>query len=130
MFRQTWKKYMPAIIILMKRSIHNEQILDMNHTDFERAAGGRKIKFSFSNLILINGRYEISAKHPVLAMDLALLMQEEEQTQKLLLNRVFEFSMTGNFQLSIKNSTAVQDQLPGTNNDPGEGTENNSDSVL
>ena len=50
MFSQTWRKYLPVIILLMKRSGKGEQVLSMNHTDFERAAGGKKIKFTFSDL--------------------------------------------------------------------------------
>ena len=40
MFLQTWKKYLPVIILLMKRSEKGEQVLDMNYTDFQRATGG------------------------------------------------------------------------------------------
>ncbi|MEI8060081.1 MAG: hypothetical protein WCG67_07990, partial [Ferruginibacter sp.] len=56
MFNQTWKKYLPVLLILLKRSLIEPQVLNMNHTDFERAAGGRKIKFSFASLQLSNGR--------------------------------------------------------------------------
>ena len=35
MFLQTWKKYLPVIILLMKRSEKGEQVLDMNYTDFQ-----------------------------------------------------------------------------------------------
>ena len=43
MFTQTWKKYLPVILILMKKSALEDQVLKVNQTDFERAAGGRKI---------------------------------------------------------------------------------------
>jgi len=40
MFTPTWNKYLPIIKILLKRSVNAEQTLDMNSTDFQRAAGG------------------------------------------------------------------------------------------
>ena len=105
MFRQTWKKYLPVVTILMKRSATGEQTLSMNHTDFERAAGGRKVKFTFSNLVIDNGRIDYNSKHSPLAKDLVLALQENEQSLKLLQKKQFEFSMTSEFKLIIKNTT-------------------------
>ncbi len=56
-FFPTWLKYIPIIRILLKRSLKEEQKLDMNSIDFIRAAGGRKVKFDFS-FSLINGKLE------------------------------------------------------------------------
>ena len=108
MFIQTWRKYLPVITILMKRSFAEEQILSMNHTDFERAAGGRKIKFSFSSLLLNNGRIDYNSKHAQLAKDLVLVLQEDERTRKLLQGKQFEYIMTAEFKLVIKNNTVPE----------------------
>jgi hypothetical protein len=105
MFAQTWKKYLPVITILLKRSVNEEQTFSMNHTDFERAAGGRKIKYSFAALRLNNGRIDNTVKHTPLARDLAVVLQEDEQTRKLLQQQQFEFSMNNAFQLLIRNIT-------------------------
>lgn len=105
MFRQIWKKYLSVITILMKRSAVGEQVLNMNHTDFERAAGGKKVKFSFSNLLLDNGRMDYHTRQTALATDLVLVLQENEHTSKLLKHRQYEFSMNSEFQLFIKNNT-------------------------
>jgi hypothetical protein len=48
----------------------------MDHSDFQRAAGGRKIKFSFTNLQLNNGRINTDGKHAPVAVELAALLQE------------------------------------------------------
>src|SRR5436190_9808558 len=109
MFTQTWKIYLPVITILLKRSVQGEQTLNMNLTDFERATGGRKIKFSFSKLQLNNGRINNMTKHTHLAKELAALLLEDEQTRKLLQKKQFEFSMTNDFQLTIKNNTIPED---------------------
>ena len=118
MFSQTWKKYLPVIILLMKRSGKGEQVLDMNHTDFERAAGGKKIKLTFSDLQLDNGRINYQAKHAALAKDLTLLLQENEQSKRLIRNQLFEFSMNSSFQLTIRNNTPVKEEESGETNEP------------
>jgi hypothetical protein len=107
MFRQTWKIYLPVINILIKKSAAGEQSLSMNHTDFERAAGGRKIKFSFSAIEINNGRIPISSKLTPLASDLVMLLQEDDQSKKLLANRKFEFAMSNDFMLAIRDITVA-----------------------
>ncbi|TMI62879.1 MAG: hypothetical protein E6H07_15865 [Bacteroidetes bacterium] len=107
MFRQTWKIYLPVINILIKKSATGEQSLSMNHTDFERAAGGRKIKFSFSAIEINNGRIPISSKLMPLASDLVMLLQEDDQSKKLLANRKFEFAMSNDFMLAIRDITVA-----------------------
>lgn len=109
MFTQTWKKYLPVIVILLKRSASGAQTLNMNHTDFERAAGGRKIKYSFSQLQLNNGRINTAVKQLPLAKEFAVLLQEDELTRKLLPGQNFEFSMSNDFLLTIKNNTPVSE---------------------
>jgi hypothetical protein len=102
MFTQTWKKYLPVILILMKKSAQEDQVLKVNQTDFERAAGGRKIKYSFTNIELKKGRLNSHAKHSPFAKEFATVMQEDDTTRGHLSQRWFEFSMNNDFQLTIK----------------------------
>jgi hypothetical protein len=105
MFRQTWKKYLPIIVFLMKRSAKGAQALDMNFTDFEKACGGKKIKFSFSNIVLSNGRSDTDQKHSILVSDLILVLQENKESVSMMTSKQFEFAMNSDFQLTIKNVT-------------------------
>ena len=105
MFTQTWKKYLPIIVFLMKRSVKGDQVLDMNFTDFERASGGKKIKLSFSNLILNNGRSASDRKHSPLANDLILVLQENKESSSMMHYKQYEFAMNSNYQLTIRNTT-------------------------
>jgi hypothetical protein len=105
MFSQVWKKYLPVITILMKRSVNGEQTLSMNPSDFQRAAGGRKIKFSFANLQLTNGRINSMVKHQPLARELAVVLQEDEIMRKFMQHKHLEISMNNICQLFIKNNT-------------------------
>ncbi|NJO25223.1 MAG: hypothetical protein HC867_04725 [Bacteroidia bacterium] len=124
MFTHVWKKYMPVIAILLKRSVNGPQTLDMNYTDFERAAGGKKVKFSFSSLKLENGRILNGTRHTPLAKDLVLALQESELTQKMIRKQQIEFSMVNGCQLVIQNNTPPhepeQEQEQEEAQEPGE----------
>jgi hypothetical protein len=87
MFTEIWKKYLPVIVILLKRSAKGEQMLNLDQADFKRAAGGRKIKFSFDTLRLNDGRTEYNANLTPMAMN-------------------------SDFQLIIKNNTIPADAVP------------------
>ncbi len=104
MFSQAWKKYLPVITILMKRSSTGEQSLDMNKTDFERAAGGRKAKLSFA-ITLHKGRIQNFTNPPPVARELSTLLQEDEATRLMIRQYDYDFTMTSGFQLHIKNCT-------------------------
>jgi hypothetical protein len=104
MFTQVWNKYLPIIKILMKRSTSGHQTLDMNQTDFQRAAGGRKVKFTFT-VALHKGRIQNITNPPPLAKDLAVILQEDDMTRQLVRQHDFEFSMNSGFKLLIKNNT-------------------------
>lgn len=106
MFLQTWRKYIPVIVLLMKRSGTGVQLLHMNHTDFERAAGGKKIKLGFSELKLVYGRSDFRAKQTTLAGDFITALQENVTARSIVSLNTFEFTMNSSFQLIIKNTTA------------------------
>ena len=104
MFVQVWRKYLPVIRILLKKSAADEQILEISSIDFTRAAGGRKIKFTF-DARLSNGKLAISDKQTPLAKDLVTVLQEDEQAKKILVKQELELTMNTSFQLKIKNTT-------------------------
>lgn len=109
MFTHTWNKYLPIIKILMKRSPTGTQTLDMNRTDFERAAAGRKVKFTFT-ISLHKGRIQNMTSPVPLVKDLSTLLQEDETTRPLVREQDYEFSLNSGFQLSIKNITAANSE--------------------
>ena len=104
MFVQTWNKYLPVIRILLKRSVNAEQTLDMNKSDFQRASGGKKVKFTFS-FVLVKGRLSGIINPPPLAKDLITILQEDSVANKFLRQSELEFTMNSSFQLQIKNNT-------------------------
>lgn len=84
-----------------------DQILDMNQSDFQRATGGKKVKFTFS-IVLINGRPATIDGSSAPANGLMEVLLRDDTTSELLKDKEFEFTLNGNFQLIIKSPTALQ----------------------
>ena len=116
MFNQVWNKYLPIIKILLKRSVNGEQTLDMNRTDFERAAGGKKAKYTF-NTVFRNTRMEGAPKQPPVVKALAAILMEDDMTRQLFRKQDFKISLNSSFQLTIKNCTPPVEEKSGTEND-------------
>jgi hypothetical protein len=107
MFRETWKKYAPVIAILVKRSVNGDQTLDMNRTDFERAAAGKKIKFTF-NLRLREGKADSTVKFTPFVKEFIQFLQDDERIRGLIKGQNIEFTLNANFQLLIKNQSLTK----------------------
>lgn len=108
MFVQVWRKYLPVIRILLKKAAADDQVLDISSIDFTRAAGGRKVKFTF-DAHLTNGKLAIADKQTSLANDLITVLQEDEQAKKILARQLFELSLNNSFQLKLKNTTPAEE---------------------
>ncbi len=104
MFIQVWTKYLPVIKILLKRSANSEQTLDMNSTDFIRAAGGRKVKFTFS-IGFRKGKIFETINQPALALEIAGVLLQDDMIRGLLRQNDYKLSMNSKFQLTIINCT-------------------------
>jgi hypothetical protein len=113
MFIQTWNKYLPVIRILLKRSVNADQTLDMNQSDFQRASGGKKVKYTFS-ILLIKGRLRATEAPPPLAKDLVTVLQQDDVAFSFLRKNELEFAMNNSFQLVIKNKTPATEPGPQT----------------
>jgi hypothetical protein len=125
MFTQAWKKYLSVIYILLKRSVNEEQTLHMNRSDFERAAGGRKIKFNFS-VTLNKGKLEINSTAAPLVKDLVALLTEDPTTKPLIRQQNFELVMSSNFQLVIRATGPVVSAESNSSDESGVVSEDNS----
>lgn len=102
MYNHIWKKYLPIIKILMKKSILEEQLLDLNRIDFERAGTGRKAGYKFK-IEFIDGKVGNVISGSTLAMHLAQVIIEDENAKQILVDHDFEISLNTKFQLTIRN---------------------------
>lgn len=101
MYNHIWKKYLPIIKILMKKSISEDQVLDLNRIDFERAGTGRKAGYKFK-IEFADGKVSNVISGSTLAMHLAQVILEEDSTKQILAEHDFEVSLNTKFQLTIK----------------------------
>jgi hypothetical protein len=104
MYNHIWKKYLPFINIHLKKSAAEDQVLTLNRVDFERAGTGRKAGYKFT-IQLTNGRVSNVISGSPLAMNLAEVLLEDENTKKIIKNNVYEISLNTKFQLTTKNIT-------------------------
>src|SRR5450432_4689469 len=102
MYTHIWLKYLPIIKILMKRSAGNDQTLDLNRIDFERAGTGRKAGYKFT-IEFTGGRVSNVISNSPLALDLAAVMLESDTTKQILGQNKYTISLNTKFQLITKN---------------------------
>ncbi len=102
MYNHIWKKYLPIIRILMKKALLEEQLLDLNRIDFERAGTGRKAGYKFI-IEFTDGKVGNVISGSVLAMHLAQVIIEDDAAHEIIGENNFEVSLNTKFQLTIKN---------------------------
>ena len=106
MYNHIWKKYLPIIKILMKKSASENQVLNLNRVDFERAGTGRKAGYKFT-IEFTDGRVGNVISGSTLAMHLAAVIMEDDGAKHILKDNNYEISLNTKFQLSIKNVTTA-----------------------
>ncbi|HZW69408.1 MAG TPA: hypothetical protein VFF57_00985 [Hanamia sp.] len=104
MYTHIWKKYLPIIRILLKKSITESQVLDLNRIDFERAGTARKAGYKFK-IEFTGGKVGNIISSSTLAMQLAQVMMEDAPTMDILNEHNFEIALNTKFQLAIKSAT-------------------------
>lgn len=104
MYNHIWKKYLPIIRILMKKSAAGgDQVLDLNRVDFERAGTGRKAGYKFT-IEFTDGKVSNVISGSTLAVHLASVIMEDDSAKQILNEGNYEISLNTKFQLSIKNT--------------------------
>lgn len=112
MYTYTWKKYLPVIRLLLKRSATAEQTVSLNRTDFEKTTKLRKPACSFS-VEIVKGRLTTINNQSVPAKDLIEILQEDEIAKTLMRQFQYAISLNSDFILSIKNITPVAADVEG-----------------
>jgi hypothetical protein len=106
MYTYTWKKYLPVLRILLKKSASAEQSLTLNRTDFEKTTRLRKPSCSFS-VEIKRGRLA-SINPPLPARDLLSIFQEDEIVRELLRHHQYAIHLNNDFQLTIRDITTAE----------------------
>ena len=111
MYNHIWKKYLPIIKILMKKSASGEQVLDLNRVDFERAGTGRKAGYKFT-IEFNDGKVGNVISGSELALHLAAVILEDDAAKQIINENNYEVSLNTKFQLSIKNVSTAEITKP------------------
>ena len=101
MYNHIWRKYLPIIKILLKKSRSEEQMLVLNRIDFEKAGTGRKAGYKFT-IEFTDGKVGNVISGSPLAVNLAEVILEDDAAKDILAESNFEVSLNTKFQLSIK----------------------------
>ena len=111
LYNVVWKKYVPVIRILLKKTTAEEQVFVINRIDFERAGIGRKAGYKFS-ASFVNGRPDLIFTENELVQSFIASLQEDEAIRQQLLQNNYTFSFGSNYQLRIKNDSLPKEDLP------------------
>ena len=106
MYNHIWKKYLPIIKILMKKSNTEDQVLSLNRIDFERAGSGRKAGYKFL-IEFTDGKVGNVISGSQLASDLAQVVLDDDAAKQILSENNYEVSLNTKFQLSVKHKESV-----------------------
>lgn len=74
---QLWKKYLPVIRLLLKKTAKGDQKLQMYKHEFEKTGAKNKLGYVFS-LELVNGKPVAKSDQKAVAHDLLMVMNENE----------------------------------------------------
>lgn len=88
----------------MKKSLVEEQVLELNRIDFERAGTGRKAGYKF-NIEFTDGKVGNVISGSTLAMHLAQVILEDDAAREIINENDFEVLLNTRFQLTIKSIT-------------------------
>lgn len=101
MYTQLWKKYLPVIRLLLKKTTDGDQKLQLYKHEFEATGARNKLGYIFS-LEMVNGKAVNKSNKTAVSHDLCLLISEneaiatwmKEQHIKISVNRACEMTFT------------------------------------
>jgi|SRR6266487_3570429 len=96
-----WNKYIPAIRILLKRSITSEQKISLNNSEFE-SAGDREASGYTFNLEIEKGKVVNDITGTAVARDLYAIIKKDAAIKEFLKERKIKISLGKSFVLKIK----------------------------
>jgi hypothetical protein len=101
MYTQTWDKYLPVIRILLKRAVTADQTLQLNTSDFQKAATVRKTGHKFT-IGFSNGKSDNITGLPDIAKNLSSVLLYDPAARELLRQNAYTISFDSKCQLSLR----------------------------
>lgn len=107
LFLSAWKKYLPVIRILLKKSAGETQVLNMNRTDFERDAK-RKLGYKFV-VNFIGGKPDVIVAGSEIIQSFIYALVNDGVVSQLLLKNNYSFMLNNKYQLEIKRNITPEE---------------------
>ena len=101
MYSHIWKKYLPIIKILLKKSLSEQQVLNLNRIDFERTGSAKKAGPKFK-IEFVDGKVGNIISGSALASHLAQVILEDPSARDILQGNHFHVSLNSKYELTIK----------------------------
>lgn len=101
MYTQTWSKYLPVIRILLKRAVAEDQTLQLNTSDFQKAATVRKAGPKFT-IGFSNGKLDNITGLPDIAKDLSSVLLLDPAAKELFNQNEYTVSFDAKCQLTLR----------------------------
>jgi hypothetical protein len=110
MYTQTWDKYLPVIRILLKRAVTADQSLQLNTSDFQKAAIVRKTGHKFT-IGFSNGKSDTLTGLPDIAKDLSSVLLYDPAAKELLRQNAYTISFDTKCQLTLRKVTVESPEV-------------------
>ena len=96
-----WTKYLPAIRILLKKSVVEEQQMAVGKLELQSIDTRKNPNFSF-NMAISHGKVENSLGMPVMGQDLFSVLSGDAVTRAFLKDKKVSIEMSKSTMLSIR----------------------------
>jgi hypothetical protein len=105
-----WTKYLPAIRILLKKSVNEGQQITLNKIELQSVDNRKNANFSF-NMEINNGKIENSISVPIMGKDLFFVLNGDPQTRLFMHDKKITIQMTRASLVTFKAEQLVPQQL-------------------
>ena len=111
MYTQLWKKYLPVIRLLLKKTVDGEQKLQIYKHEFESTGARNKLGYVF-NLELVNGKPINKSNTTAVASDLYGVLSSNEAVAEWLKDQNIKISVGRSCELVMqKFEKAVKEEV-------------------
>jgi hypothetical protein len=101
MYTQLWKKYLPVIRLLLKKTTDGPQKLQLYKHEFESTGARNKLGYIFS-LELVNGKPINKSAATAVSNDLYRLLTDNEATSTWLKDQSIKINVAKSCELTIQ----------------------------
>src|ERR1700743_3337728 len=88
-----WTKYLPAIRILLKKAVNEEQRITLSKMELQSVDNRKNVNYSF-DLEILNGKIENSMAVPAIGKDLFAVLKDDQLMRSFMPDKKIMIQMT------------------------------------